>query len=479
MFHHTLQDSLGRQYRFSTGLIPDTGRGPWWDSVIPCRTYGRQVLQNITEAPGDPFNSQLQTLWLYVNPRPWARPSSMEQLINDLADSIGRGHLKAWRVDSPNWHNGSSVAATHVSESDDPQVQNGDDEPGQQARQQSTANSTTSTSNTNRNVAAATLPMLAAAALAKPTAMDPVDARKLRYQARKDLVAANADNPDLQQASERLAFNNDNILRAEAAEYVYRVDEYNRGHIDALPNPPVGLELIDPGEIAGLEDATFMSDESGFGAALFKSEINNETMLAYRGTNNGVTGGRDWPTNMNQFLGRETEQYNQAMELARVSQRDIGNDLSLVGHSLGGGLASAGVAVTGLRGYTFNAAGLHPNTAAEQKGLANEETAELIETQTVEGEFLALFQNYGGKALGGLMGGAAGSLVSGGVGTALGSSFGMLLAKDFPSALGKNHMLPSVSGGSPIKRHEMAQVVAGIESQKGNDIKALSEAGMI
>ena len=34
------------------------------------------------------------------------------------------------------------------------------------------------------------------------------------------------------------------------------------------------------------------------------------------------------------------------------------------GHSLGGGLASAGAAVIGAKGYTFNAAGLHPRTVA-------------------------------------------------------------------------------------------------------------------
>ena len=31
-------------------------------------------------------------------------------------------------------------------------------------------------------------------------------------------------------------------------------------------------------------------------------------------------------------------------------------------HSLGGGLASAATVVTGTKGYTFNAAGLHANT---------------------------------------------------------------------------------------------------------------------
>ena len=37
----------------------------------------------------------------------------------------------------------------------------------------------------------------------------------------------------------------------------------------------------------------------------------------------------------------------------------LGDNVTLAGHSLGGGLASAGSFATGLRAITFNAAGLH------------------------------------------------------------------------------------------------------------------------
>jgi len=82
-----------------------------------------------------------------------------------------------------------------------------------------------------------------------------------------------------QAAAARLLDNNDNILRAEAAAYVYQVDEFNRGHIDQLPEAPAGLNLVDPKEIPGLENATFTSKKTGFGAALFESEINGEAMV--------------------------------------------------------------------------------------------------------------------------------------------------------------------------------------------------------
>ncbi|WP_241670212.1 hypothetical protein [Vibrio vulnificus] len=166
--------------------------------------------------------------------------------------------------------------------------------------------------------------------------LDKVQQRQLRYQQRIQLLKNTSGIPEIKQAHERLSFNNDNIIRAEAAQYVYRVDEYNRGAIGVLPEPPVGLEIINPADI-GLTQDDFTNTTSGFGAALFKSKINGETMLTYRGTNNKHTGTKDWLTNLKQGSGLETEQYNQAMDLARQVKQSIGGDYSIVGHSLGGG----------------------------------------------------------------------------------------------------------------------------------------------
>ncbi len=299
-----------------------------------------------------------------------------------------------------------------------------------------------------------------------------VQARKQRYRERKVLIGnADKQNPEQAAAAERLAFNNDNILRAEAADYVYRVDEYRRGHIDALPEAPVGLEVMEGKDVPGLENAVFMSKESGFGAALFKSDINNETMLTYRGTNNQVTGFKDWATNIKQGMGLETKQYDQAMRLGRTVGNVLsGEDIVIVGHSLGGGLASAGVAVSGMKGYTFNAAGLHPNTAARRGGMSNDEAAKLIQAQTVEGEILYKVQRDGRRYLtGGLM--AAGASLGGPVGMLAGHRLGDKLPK-IPQAIGQQHRLDG-HGWNPVNRHLMDQVIAGIEAQKQDDIRRL------
>lgn len=302
--------------------------------------------------------------------------------------------------------------------------------------------------------------------------------RKLRYQARKQLSERAAKVPGLVDAGKRLGFNNDSILRAEAAQYVYAVDEFNRGALTDLPAAPVGLELIDTKKIPGLEAAEFTDKESGFGAALFKSSINNETMLTYRGTNNPVTGKMDWMTNIAQGLvGAETKQYNKAMDLARQVKLAVASPSSplvAVGHSLGGGLTSAGVGVTGIPGYTFNAAGLHANTVSRKGGLPLDKIGELITTQAVDGEVLTMGQGLGKLAVPTLFAGI-GSAIGGSSGAAVGGALGSLLLAGgaLPPAAGKMLPLPS-QGGNPIARHGMDQVIAGIEGQKSEDIGTIT-----
>ncbi|ULR32508.1 PAAR domain-containing protein [Dickeya fangzhongdai] len=300
--------------------------------------------------------------------------------------------------------------------------------------------------------------------------------RKDRYLARAKLAQQAATMPDLKDAATRLAFNNDSILRAEAAQYVYPVDEVARKARTVLPKAPVGLVHLTAKEIPELASAKFTDPDSGFGAALFKSDINGETMLTFRGTNNAVTGAKDWMTNLSQGMGKESAQYSQSMDLAKIVKRSISPAPSIVGHSLGGGLASSAVGVTGLNGYTFNAAGLHENTVTRVGGLGVDRIGSLIKTQAVDGEILTMAQTYGKAALPGLLSGA-GALVGGGVGAAIGGIAGVatLLSGALPKAAGDMMSLPA-SGGSPLARHGMDQVIAGIESQKKDDIGSITKA---
>ncbi len=61
----------------------------------------------------------------------------------------------------------------------------------------------------------------------------------------------------------------------------------------------------------------------------------------------------------------------------------------IAGHSLGGGLASAASIVSGFHAYTFNAAGLHPDTVGGMN-LAN--AASLIDAYKVDYDILTWVQ---------------------------------------------------------------------------------------
>ena len=97
-------------------------------------------------------------------------------------------------------------------------------------------------------------------------------------------------------------------------------------------------------------------------------------------------------------------------------------------------------------------------------------TASLIKTQAVDGEVLTMAQTYGKALIPGLLSGA-GALIGGTAGAVLGGVIGVakLLEGGLPKASGDMMALPAV-GGSPIARHGMDQVIAGIESQKKEDI---------
>lgn len=101
------------------------------------------------------------------------------------------------------------------------------------------------------------------------------------------------------------------------------------------------------------------SDASGFQAAIY-TDGNGRYVLAFAGTE--FSSGSDWATNLGQGLGFGTAQYRDAMALAQEASAEWGDQLVITGHSLGGGLASAGSLASGNPAVTFNAAGLSDQT---------------------------------------------------------------------------------------------------------------------
>ncbi len=109
---------------------------------------------------------------------------------------------------------------------------------------------------------------------------------------------------------------------------------------------------------AGIDPASLENPQSGFRAGIYADGDGNH-VLAFAGSNDL----QDWTgANFRQGLGWESEQYDEATQLAQLASAAYGDGLAITGHSLGGGLAAtAAMAVDGAA-VTFNASGVHDRT---------------------------------------------------------------------------------------------------------------------
>ena len=96
----------------------------------------------------------------------------------------------------------------------------------------------------------------------------------------------------------------------------------------------------------------------------------------------------NWTANAKQALGFASTQYEQGIRLAKAvhSHGLVDGNVLFVGHSLGGGIASAAAFATGGRAITFNAAGLHSSHRVR--------TAGAIRAHYVRGEILTALQQW-------------------------------------------------------------------------------------
>lgn len=161
---------------------------------------------------------------------------------------------------------------------------------------------------------------------------------------------------------------------------------------------------LSPGELKDLLQPT----KSGFRAEIYLPDPavlgpDAKPQLVFKGSSGQVvdpaapTGLRDTTAedfggnNFPQSIGLKTDYYDRAMGLA--SQLSLnGLKFEIDGHSLGGGMASAASAVSGMPAVTFNAAGLNPITpqrfAQENRGIALYDTGQLVKAYQVRGELL-------------------------------------------------------------------------------------------
>lgn len=295
--------------------------------------------------------------------------------------------------------------------------------------------------------------------------------KKEAWERRKTLIAKGKQSrdPKTRAAAQRLEQNNVAVEKARLADYVYEprdpskpVPEIPTGWKDISDDPQALKKYnLTPGDfkVKGAPEfraRMYVPDEAVFGKDMTPSVV-------FRGTQSGA----DWGVNARQAFDIENPYYERAVRIGKYLEKSNA-PVDCVGHSLGGGLASACSRAGNKPGWTFNAAGLHRNTVKRYGGNEFEESvaSENINAYRVKGEVLTGLQESPTDVvigalgvLGARLGGLAGGVIGAGLGIAI---------TTLPSAIGKKHEL-SGGQGSPVNRHFMSQVIPCIEAEKAKD----------
>lgn len=163
-----------------------------------------------------------------------------------------------------------------------------------------------------------------------------------------------------------------------------------------IPPKPIEPQILveSPEELAkaGLTPEDLTIPGTNFGAVVYKTGEPPSYTVSFRGTEEWL--GSDMGANKDQGLGKfDTPYYSRAQEIGRNMEiKQLRNGVTtpttkFVGHSLGGGLASAAAVASNGNATTFNAAGLHNNTIT-----AGGRTNGAVTAIRVKGEALTALQ---------------------------------------------------------------------------------------
>lgn len=221
--------------------------------------------------------------------------------------------------------------------------------------------------------------------------------------------------------------------------------------------PPAGYRVATEADLRqlGLTPQMLEQPDSSFRARVYVTGEGADTSytVGFRGTQSR----EDWVNNARQGLGWPSGHYEKAQAIGEAVARSGVENVTLTGHSLGGGLASAAAIVSGRDAHSFNAAGLADATIdrATAAGQAvGVDAPGQVDAYYVRGEILSLIQDGGDRVIGGLLGGVLGGL-----------------AADAPEAYGNRHELDAVKPeGSRfwehnglVERHGMDWVIRGLD----------------
>jgi hypothetical protein len=211
--------------------------------------------------------------------------------------------------------------------------------------------------------------------------------------------------PERTEEATRLRRDMDEVENMRCAQHVYLANDPNAPE-DLRNNPPPGFRKATDAELAemGLKPKMLEPDDSKFRAAVYmKDEAvwgpnpNPPSVLAFRGSTPAL---EDWQNNFAQGMNFESPYYKSSVEIGNALASNNAKT-HIVGHSLGGGLASAAQGGSGLTASTYNAAGLHSATVARYSQDARHMAADpnKINAIRVKGEVLTDTQESGFSGL--------------------------------------------------------------------------------
>ena len=138
-----------------------------------------------------------------------------------------------------------------------------------------------------------------------------------------------------------------------------------------------------------IEGVNYSNSNTGFKSSLYERTADGKPEYSYVTAGTDMTSSADWGNNARQVLSGDAPQYKQSTENAQAFSEGLeDSELTFVGHSLGGGLASANALTTGNDAITFNAAGLSAKTKASLNNMDSQ-----IDAYVVKGEIVDFLQS--------------------------------------------------------------------------------------
>ena len=298
------------------------------------------------------------------------------------------------------------------------------------------------------------------------------DAKTLRRDQRLQLLDSSMLTCQKHDAeAERLRGDMDEVESMRCAKQVY-LDNDPLAPSDLKTGAPPGFTAATPEQLErmGLTQDMLTPPNTSFKAAVyikdpdvFGPNAHPSAILAFRGS---TAAKEDWENNFHQDADMDAPYYRRAVQIGNALAANDA-DVRLVGHSLGGGLASAAQGGSGLYASTYNSAGLNSSTIARYSGDLEAKAAEgKIMAIRVEGEVLTKTQEsvIGSKGI---------SLLAN---SSVGTRRDMAPSHDeaYFDALKKDQKVAETEDYATYL-HGMDGVIDSMEKQKANDEKVLKD----